>query len=1834
MVSDLDIIKNFEGFREEAYPDAGGWAIGYGNQTYPNGTPVKKGDRVTRENAELMLQHTVSGIHQVIDESVNVELTPNQKAALTSFAYNVGTGGLRSSTLLRKLNNGDIEGAANEFSRWNKSQGKVHEGLTKRRNQERSVFLGGEQAGLPSVQKPTQYLPNPTQQTTQQTKPLSQESKTFLSSIKNPTTPLNQLMAEGDKVLQKVYNSSEENIPQATNASSIRQHLRQLGDGITNLNPVPNVNKEEVDTTAEDLVSIDSSIAEQPMDEDVVADVAVQNNVPFEGAMNMIKNVGESIPLEKIGNTALSLAGTVNPMFKALPALLQNKQLVQGTQKLTAQMGAPIAGAMAGAAVGSAIMPGIGTAIGGVAGSFMGGMAGAASNNYIDSGRFSLGTKDIITSGVMAPFIGLGPAAPALRAGYGALRSGVGGNALRIIAGESVGAGTGLKTVLGNATLQGSINVGVDSGAELMTGGGMLSATDSLVSFALGAGIKGGVDVGTMLNAQSAASVVKDLEVKLFGEVPNNNQLVDPNAGLAPEQLDAFTKQIDEAKANRQSDKSLETLSNEDLDTRVKRLQEDRQLINVLEDGTEISKGIQSDIQALKVYENSKVDQLFEAQRAGGATDFIDPKLQKKITETQQNLISKYNTIFPDNPAMAQKAMKKHFQMIEDGTDIAKSRKEVDTQLRKYQTEIQGRQALKAIDDDGVVKQQATLYNQHPIVRTAFTITPEQTLKVAQIANEAKLLPHEQQEFGKLLNQLEIVNTLRTGSVGETNGLLTAMTNENPLLGATANSVYAYLDAQQRIFATNVASGSLDPNTLPPELARVSKARELGYIMSSKVKEVTLPNPVADQITNILGDTVEVSRVGNEYATLSLKGVKEAQTLIKTNQPLVKGLLKDFEETLFRNEVNQNTPLGDDPFSTLSAELDSKRLTLSRTRQSEISKVRNNKKLTESERTKRIASIEEKYQGKIDEAERGVKQAKTLKKLNDAGLTVNRDGSLQIKENMDDALKTANALNMAQSADRYMNNIIQKAYGPEFDFHAPGRLKTYTSHLQEVAMAKNNRLANLDQTSRDISKEISKGKTLKEVLDTNETLRNSILEDIYRYEAELEVKQLDKPEGFLDDLKDAPGLLTDHQKYQLVDNIKRKKLELANSDQKEMDRALGTIIDAHNDNFAKAAAGSGENNVFLNWFQEKWSTRGGMTNNRNIFTASTEQARFMLKRMSQIEKQLRNPDSKVMIKHNNSMVEAKLNDMDKRTLSAKGLAWDQKVITNMMTSSNLMPNLNAGLRSTSSSVQDAFQTYRRLSNSIAAGVLRSPFANAVQQWGDDVSIRRNYAALMRQELGSNKRAFGVNTISPSQKEFIREAGYDLHQWDSRTKNRLREARDEMVQESKGLDSLSTTQNDMPKDRPQESVLGMAISATYKANAQIQYNQMAQDAIVMADDYIAKNLPNATPLQRRKIFDSFLYDLADRSKQGMRAFLAPGIVGGNRIINVTDPRQWYLALDGTSDALMNNMSVPSWVRYPVGIGMKLLNDSSFRFTGFYSEVLGKHVGVLKAGLKKYKTLANTNQQGELLTEMSKDLGGYALTASIYSANSFFPTSLFSMFTGLVGIMSGQHTEEDLKDYVTKQSIWSDFFDMEKFDGSPAGVASQVLGNGDTVRLALAIGSIGKDQPNDNPTYHLGKTVPARAKDAYMHGFGLLRKATDSTLTKEQQLQHLRDGVVTLIHPGMLNNLKDMAAYNQTAVRSPRKYSTEELDNGRYNPNELLWMDEETRTKFEEDIWFRTKLHVGGLLGLNNKPTMEYFDSKAIEIQRGFLPTDSDEDVLQKVNNALAGRQKVSQTLESL
>jgi lysozyme len=132
-----DLIKEHEGLRLEAYQVPGDKVtIGFGHTK-----GVKLGNKITKEQAEILLKLDVQHVVDRIRPMIEVPVSQEQFDSLVSLAFNIGTTAFSKSTLLKKLNEGDTPGAYQEFAKWSKAGKERSKGLLKRRGQEADLFM-------------------------------------------------------------------------------------------------------------------------------------------------------------------------------------------------------------------------------------------------------------------------------------------------------------------------------------------------------------------------------------------------------------------------------------------------------------------------------------------------------------------------------------------------------------------------------------------------------------------------------------------------------------------------------------------------------------------------------------------------------------------------------------------------------------------------------------------------------------------------------------------------------------------------------------------------------------------------------------------------------------------------------------------------------------------------------------------------------------------------------------------------------------------------------------------------------------------------------------------------------------------------------------------------------------------------------------------------------------------------------------------------------------------------------------------------------------------------------------------------------------------------------------------------------------------------------------------------------------------------------------------------------------------------------------------------------------------------------------------------------------
>lgn len=133
----LPLVAQYEGLRTKSYLDP----VGVLTVCYGETESVVSGVSYTEKECKEMLSARLGYFSLQVDRLVKIDISPETHAALSSFAYNVGLSAFEKSTLLKKMNAGDIIGACNELPRWNKANGKILPGLVKRRQAEKKLCL-------------------------------------------------------------------------------------------------------------------------------------------------------------------------------------------------------------------------------------------------------------------------------------------------------------------------------------------------------------------------------------------------------------------------------------------------------------------------------------------------------------------------------------------------------------------------------------------------------------------------------------------------------------------------------------------------------------------------------------------------------------------------------------------------------------------------------------------------------------------------------------------------------------------------------------------------------------------------------------------------------------------------------------------------------------------------------------------------------------------------------------------------------------------------------------------------------------------------------------------------------------------------------------------------------------------------------------------------------------------------------------------------------------------------------------------------------------------------------------------------------------------------------------------------------------------------------------------------------------------------------------------------------------------------------------------------------------------------------------------------------------
>ena len=141
----INLIRKYEGFSEKAYPDPHSnqepYTIGYGTQFYPDGSPVRRGQKCTNEKALEFLFNEIEVINNELIK-LNLPLDEYMKQALISFIHSVGWESFLYSQIIDCIENENFSGVCEDISRWIFDEDyQIIGGLLDRRKEEIKLFL-------------------------------------------------------------------------------------------------------------------------------------------------------------------------------------------------------------------------------------------------------------------------------------------------------------------------------------------------------------------------------------------------------------------------------------------------------------------------------------------------------------------------------------------------------------------------------------------------------------------------------------------------------------------------------------------------------------------------------------------------------------------------------------------------------------------------------------------------------------------------------------------------------------------------------------------------------------------------------------------------------------------------------------------------------------------------------------------------------------------------------------------------------------------------------------------------------------------------------------------------------------------------------------------------------------------------------------------------------------------------------------------------------------------------------------------------------------------------------------------------------------------------------------------------------------------------------------------------------------------------------------------------------------------------------------------------------------------------------------------------------------
>lgn len=797
-------------------------------------------------------------------------------------------------------------------------------------------------------------------------------------------------------------------------------------------------------------------------------------------------------------------------------------------------------------------------------------------------------------------------------------------------------------------------------------------------------------------------------------------------------------------------------------------------------------------------------------------------------------------------------------------------------------------------------------------------------------------------------------------------------------------------------------------------------------------------------------------------------------------------------------------------------------------------------------------SIEE-----VKDVVRAKNQIEAVRKLNELGYVVNRDGIIAMSRKSDTGTMAYFNLRKIEDTKSALNSLYKQAFG-EITHLATGQKIEYSTHLQELSDTnygiKYENLAFIDNLKAVSKTEQSNLETVLTHDDVN--VKKAVLKNEARIAAEKQIENLlDAGVPF----NDSEILyMWNRLQKDAIKELETKSDEVINSMvskivQKE---AVRQGLDPDTVRFGKKSP------VDVLTFLNRSGFKGGL----KIADKATMQARNITNSLSDIADGLDDSAfARIFLKDKAASMGGILTPVDidatKRTLRA-----NKQYITDMLEKTKLW---NEGGRELEGNVAVRFLGgFNKTTQSFA---LVSQWANALQSHLESKILAQITAANLGADYNLTDLEF--DRITPEQKGYIKSQGLDFESINNSNNY------SDFIQSPWAVGDVGTQGFTLKSAESIAQLRQTPVERWYSANYRIAgaatQDYISRKAIVITDELLKKQGGD-----RDAVFKATVSHLRDRAGLGSRAFVGTALAGSNNMATLANPMNWGRQLEFL---LQDWYTGGNYAKQAAAVGIKVVKDIPFRYTGYIHEVINNQGKAIKESVDLFNNPKLSNS--EKLNAALPAIGNLAAYTAVFAPNALLP---IGAVTGLLGVIKAytEGNENEMQSKWEETSIWGggllndrNAFSTRKFSAGITDLAGQVLTNQD---LWLMWSSFQTQTMKPLEKTLAWNTLNKRLFKPMNDIVALINSDPNNMEPIQNRLLDATEGLAAILLGSNYENLRQVVGYEVGLSRAPSESNMREIL--QYNwQGKYISMDMDTYNRYKNDVGFKLRAQIATAFG---------------------------------------------------